>query len=151
MVHQRNYAPPPLPQQVLCRLLFEAYPSHKTCKELIKLLVEEYAKLWLLIREYPSRRIVAPGAILAVQDIHRSDEMRKIYNCEIYSSHCIDYLGYYLYKEAVWDNRFDHRGTVDTMRAYHDCFHNDPPLPWQQMVEAYDRGGQGLRLVVNNT
>lgn len=145
MVHTRNYAPPPLPRQALYHLMLEAYPSHRMCKELIVVLVEEYAKLWLLKREYPSRRIVAPGTILAVQDIHR----KKLE--EAYRVDCIDYLGFYLYKEMVWDDRTDHRGTVDTMRAYKDCFHNEPPLPWQQMVEAYERGGHALRMVVNNT
>jgi|GEM_PF-1405154 len=144
MVHQRNFAPPPLPHNLLCRLMLEAYPSHRTCKELIVLLVEEYAKLWLLLREYPSRRIVAPGTILAVQDIHR----KKLE--EAYRIDCIDYLGFYLYKEVVWDERADHRGTVDTMRAYHDCFRSDPPPPWKQMVEAYEGGRHALRLVAPN-
>lgn len=125
------------------------------------LVVEEYIKLWWMKREYPSRRIVAPGSILAVQRIHQrignddagksAKEMTDVYDSEIYRTHCIEYLGFYLDREFVWDHRTDHSGTVDTMRAYHDCFHNDPPPPWQQMVEVYERGGFALRLVSNNT
>ncbi len=160
MVHQRNFAPPPLPRQTLCDLMQKAYPSHKTQRELIVLVVEEYIKLWLLKREYPSRRIVAPGTILAVQHVHQrlgndimapgTEKTNDSYDTEIYRNHCIDYLGFYLYREFVWDHLADPRGAVDTMRAYYGCFHNDPPPPWQQMVEVYNRGGFALRVVVNN-
>ena len=153
MVHQRNYAPPPLPREALCNLMLEAYPSHKTEKELIMLVVEEYIKLWLLKREYPSRRIVAPATILAVQRVHQRlgnkgiAKTQDVYDSEVYRNHCIEYLGFYLCREFVWDERSDHGGTVQTMRAYRDCFHNDPPPPWQQMVEIYAAGGFALRVV----
>ena len=141
---QHKFAPPRLRQRELCELVLEEFESHRACNEPVQLLVGEYWKLWWMRLEHTPRRIVGPGPLIAVQRIHR-------HKSGTYLEESVSYFGSYIDKELAWRGENDALGTVDTMRAYRLHFKEDPPSPWWQMLNAYERGGSALRIVVNNT
>jgi hypothetical protein len=107
---------------------------------LIVKLTEEYLRLWRLVLSYPEKRIVAPGPIIAVQEVHRTHR-------EMYFHDCMEYFRRFMCKEFVWEGRLDVRGTIDTVVSYKDLYHESPPEQWHDLTKQYDLGRPILRLV----
>ena len=137
-----KYAPPPIDQRFLSRLVLEAYPSHQSCANLIDILVSEYVKLWRLVLNYPKHRVVAPGCLCAVQKVHQSADRLS------YFVDSMSYFGRYVsIKDLAWFGPMDIKGTVDTVHAYHDLHKEFPPEPWADMNAIYGQRRNSLDVV----
>jgi hypothetical protein len=138
-----RYAPPPIDQRSLSNLVIEKYQSHQSCRDLIETLVAEYVKLWRLVLSYPEHRIVAPGCISAVQRVHQAADRRT------YFAQSMDYFGRYVPpRDIAWQGPMDIRGSIDTVRAYHDLHREFPPMEWSDILAVY--GARRNSLVVIN-
>ena len=137
---QPTYAPPRLDRQRLTGMLLDHYLGHKDSRNLIEALVEEYVRFWRMFLSYPTRRVVAPGPILAVQRIHFWDRER-------YFNDCMDYFNRFLHEEFTWRGQSDFVGTHDTVMAYQDLYNTDPPGPWNDLTKTYYIKRSGFRVV----
>ncbi len=119
-----------LTQEVLA-----TYPSHKSSRKLvekIETLVLEYLKFWHLMVQRPEKRIVAPGPIIAVQDVHSS-------NREIYFQDCMQYFNtYHSKRDMIWGGLPDIEGTIDTVDMYAEVYTQQMSEPWSDLLHAYD-------------
>ena len=140
MIARTRYYPPNINRDWLADEVLNCYPSHQQCPVLIVKLVDEYIKLWRLFLQYPEKRIVAPGPIIAVQEVHKL-------NRRIYFQHCMEYFRRFLNKEFVWGGRSDVQGTIDTVRSYIDLYNEQPPEQWVDITTEYNLGRSHLRLV----
>lgn len=137
-----TYAPPNLNKERLEVELLTQYPSHKGNERLLCELVEEYVRLWRLVLSYPERRVVAPGPIMAVQQIH------WYYSREQYFKDCMDYFNKFIPPILLaWKGVTDHLGVHDTVTVYHDLYKADPPRAWADMTSLYAIRKNNLRLV----
>ena len=124
---QPTYGPPLLREDILTARLLDWYPSHKGSLILLTNLVEEYKRFWRLILNYPHRRVVAPGPIMAVQRAHQFDARR-------YFDDCMTYFNKFMRRDMLaWHGRTDYVGTFDTIMVYQDLFATDPPVAWIDM------------------
>jgi hypothetical protein len=95
---------------------------------LISELVEEYKRFWRMILNYPHRRIVATGPIMAVQRAHQC-------NSEEYFWDCMTYFNQFkTRKDLVWYGLDDYTGTHDTYVVYKDLFNEEPHMAWSAMT-----------------
>jgi hypothetical protein len=123
-----TYGPPQLPERWLKAALLDAYPSHHNTRNFLFDLVEEYKRFWRLILNYPHRRVVAPGPVMAVQRIHQSD-------AQLYFNDCMEYFRRFMRRDDLaWRGHTDHVGTFDTIVVYQDMFKTDLPVAWIDMA-----------------
>ena len=135
-----QYYPPNISRDWLITEVIHRYPNHQKSRNLIAMLVDEYLRLWRLSLSFSERRIVAPGPIIAVQQVHRTHR-------EEYLHDCMEYFRRFMGQELIWGGRLDVRGTVDTVTSYSDLYNESPPGPWNDMTEVYNLGRPTLRLV----
>lgn len=142
MTDRPRFMPSMLNQSWLKAIVLEQYPSHQQCKEWIDLLVVEYIKLWRLVLSYPEKRVVAPGCIVAVQQVHQFADR------EAYFQNCMQYFNRYIPSEDfAWQGYRDTRGVIDTLNAYADLYHDSPPLPWIDITQTAEIRKSVLRIV----
>lgn len=137
-----RYAPPPIDQSYLCRLVLEQYPSHRSRSDLIAVLVSEYVKLWRLVLNYPGRRIVATPCIIAVQKVHRYTDRTS------YFIDSMRYFGKFISEgDLAWRGSKDIKGVLETIHAYLDLQGELPPDPWAEMSSIYGMRRSTLKLI----
>jgi hypothetical protein len=123
-------------------LVVETYPNHHLDDGLITDLVAEYVKLWRLVLNYPTNRVVATGCICAVQRVHQSADRRS------YFAQCMSYFGRYVpAKDIAWQGPMDIRGTIDTVHAYHDLHREFPPPQWGDILAVYGQRRNSYEVV----
>lgn len=135
-----TFGPPLLQESFLRNTLLDWYPSHRASAELLFQLVEEYKRFWRLILNYPHRRVVAPGPVMAVQRVHQSQT-------QMYFDDCMAYFKQFKRRdELAWRGRTDYTGTCDTVMVYQDLFQTDPSVAWVDMYQLLqiDRGSVRL-------
>ncbi len=121
------FGPPILREDVLKTGLLNRYPSHAGSQKLLTDLIEEYKRFWRLILNYPHRRVVAPGPVMAVQRVHQTD-------ARVYFDDCMIYFNKFMRRdELAWQGHTDYTGTCDTIMVYQDLFETDPPVAWIDM------------------
>ncbi len=127
--YQPTFGPPLLREKAIQARLLEWYPSHAGSVSLLADLVEEYKRFWRLVLNYPHRKVVAPGPIMAVQRAHQSDAER-------YFDDCMNYFNKFMPRDALaWQGTSDLRGTIDTIMVYRDLFTTDPGAAWIDMFQ----------------
>lgn len=145
-----GYAPPPISPRWLTAELLQHYPNHTKSEEHLESLAAEYIKFWRLVLNYPDKRIVAPGPIIAVQRVHwnakRGEEADLDPNMT-YIYDCMTYFRKFLRKELIWRGRLDILGAVHTVLAYKDLYHELPPPAWQDITDVYNLEIPGLYVV----
>ena len=90
-------------------------------------ILEEYKRFWRLILNYPHRRVVAPGPVMAVQRAHQFDHT-------IYFDDCMAYFNRFMCRDNLaWRGITDYTGTFETILVYQDMYETDPPGVWGDM------------------
>ena len=136
-----TFGPPMLGDDWLKTKLLMWYPSHKTRSILIEQLVEEYKRFWRLILNFPQRRVVAPGPVMAVQRVHQSDAPR-------YFNDCMTYFNQFKRPdELAWRGHTDYVGTSDTIMAYQHMFKASPHIAWIDMSHLVNFDRTTVRLL----
>lgn len=123
-----SYGPPMLREDVLKARLLDWYPSHQGSVKLLTDLIEEYKRFLRLILNYPHRRVVAPGPIMAVQRVHQFDN-------KMYFDDYMKYFNRFMGRESLaWHGVTDYVGTFETIMVYQDMYETDPPVAWIDMT-----------------
>lgn len=138
---QPVYGPPLLRENMLKARLLDWYPGHQESLQLLTDLIEEYKRFWRLILNYPHRRVVAPGPVMAVQRAHQ-------YDAPMYFADCMNYFSKFMRSdELAWHGRNDHRGTFDTVMAYQDLYSSAPGGAWNDMTHLASIGRGKVQLL----
>ena len=135
-----RYFPPAISPVWLTQELLKHYPNYKLSNFSLEDLAKEYIKFWRLVLSYPEKRVVAPGPIIAVQQVHFAHH-------EAYFDDCMTYFNRFVLRELVWHGQRDIRGAVDTVRAYRDLYHELPPPVWQNITAIYNLKIPSLHVV----
>lgn len=123
-----SYGPPMLNESILRKRLLILYPNHKTSIFLISELVEEYKRFWRMIVNYPHRRVVATGPVMAVQRAHQLNSEEYFWDCMTYFNR------FKTRKDLAWHGSEDYTGTHDTYVVYKDLFKEEPHVAWVAMT-----------------
>ena len=135
------YGPPLLREDVLKDRLIDWYPSHTGSVRFLTDLIEEYKRFWRLILNYPQRRVVAPGPVMAVQRVHQFDN-------KMYFDDCMQYFTRFMRPDTLaWHGVTDHTGTFDTIMTYQHMFKTEPPVAWVDMAKTFELKRGSVRLL----
>lgn len=138
-----RYAPPPIDQRWLLAALKDSFSEHKdehAFAAQLQDLIQAYSTWWMLMLNFPSRRIVATGPIWFIRSIHTTEIERYLYDC-------LNYLGRIPERKEVWGGELDFRGTLETARSLTELF-DAIPSAWEPLmrVAAQQKSASIIRL-----
>jgi hypothetical protein len=127
-----GYQLPPIDQRLLLANLKDLFPNHHHhSHSLLSDLVHAYLVWWVLMAEFPKRKIAGPAPLWYVRQIHAADQERFFVDA-------FNYLGRLPQKEDIWAGESDFESTIDTAQSLRSIF-DYPDMLWEPILRTDQR------------